>query len=441
MILGGGANAGPVAARLAEIGVEFDHGLALDLSRIEAALAALGHPERRLPPILHVAGTNGKGSTCAFARAIAEAAGLKAHVFTSPHLVRPNERVRVAGTLASDADLIAALDRIAATGRPVTYFEAVTAAAFLLFADTHADVTILEVGLGGRLDATNVVTPAMCAITPIDLDHMAILGDTVGKIAAEKAGILKPGVPAVIARQHPDAAASIAARAAQVGAPLLEAGVDWDVWSEHGRLAVQTTDRFFDLPAPSLPGGHQIENAATAVVAMLTLDAQLKGALGLDDDVLARGVSTAVWPARMQRLTRGPLADQARARGLELWLDGGHNPHGARAIAQALARFQAQAPRETWIILGVLDRKDLDGVVAPLAQAAAGIIGVPVPDSAASRDPRETAAAAARLGVAQSRTAETVSEALRAAPDGARVLICGSLYLAGSVLADNDPPT
>ncbi|MBU6371116.1 MAG: bifunctional folylpolyglutamate synthase/dihydrofolate synthase [Alphaproteobacteria bacterium] len=422
------------------MGVEFDHGHALDLSRIEAALAALGHPERRLPPVLHVAGTNGKGSTCAFARAIAEAAGLRAHVFTSPHLVRPNERVRLAGTLASDAALIDALDRIAATGRAVTYFEAITAAAFLLFAETPADVTILEVGLGGRLDATNVATPAACVITPVDYDHMAILGDTIGKIAGEKAGILKPGVPAVIARQHADAAAVIEARAEAVGAPLLRAGVDWDAWSEHRRLAVQTLDRLLDLPPPSLPGPHQIENAAVAVVAMQTLDARLGGALGLDDDACARGVASAVWPARMQRLQRGPLAAQARARGIELWLDGGHNPHGARAIAQALARFQAQAPRPTWIILGVLDRKDLEGVVAPLAQAAAGIVAIPVPQSAASRDPRETAAAAARFGVTAT-TAEDVTAALAQTPDGARVLICGSLYLAGAVLADNDPPT
>jgi len=429
---------GPVALRLAEIGAEFDHGLALDLSRIEAVLAALGDPHLHVPPVLHVAGTNGKGSTCAFARAIAEAAGWRAHVFTSPHLVAPNERVRLAGTLASDAALLAALDRIAATGCVMTYFEAITAAAFLLFAETKADVTILEVGLGGRLDATNVARPHVCAITPIDLDHVAILGDTIAKIAAEKAGILKRGVEAVVARQSAEAQAAIEGAATRVDAPLLRAGTEWDAWSEHGRMALQLTDRFLDLPRPALFGAHQIENAAVAAVAMIALDRRL-GTNAVNDDAIAEGLTRARWPARMQRLSRGPLADAARTRGIELWLDGGHNPHGALAIERALAALRAEAPRPTWVILGVLNRKDLDGVVAPIARSADAVVAVPVPNSAASRDPIEVRDAVAARGT-QARIAASCVEALAGAPNGARVLICGSLYLAGAVLAENDPP-
>ena len=430
---------GPVAARLAEIGVEFDHGHALDLSRIEAVLEALGAPHLRAPPVLHVAGTNGKGSTCAFARAIAEAAGLRAHVFTSPHLVRPNERVRLAGTLATDDELIEALNRIAATGLLVTYFEAVTAAAFLLFAEVPADVTILEVGLGGRLDATNVARPHACAITPVDLDHIAILGDTIGKIAAEKAGILKRGVPSIVARQHPDAAATIAAQAEAVGAPLLRAGIDFDCWPEHGRMVLQTSDRLYDLPPPALFGLHQIENAGVAAIAMLALD-RARGGSAIDDGALARGLERTVWPARMQRLRTGPLGEAARMRGQELWLDGGHNPHGARALARALTDLRAAAPRPTWIVLGLLDRKDLHGVVAPLAGACDGLIAIPVPHSPASRNPNETAEAARAHG-AHAVVAANAAEALARAPEGARVLVCGSLYLAGAVLEENDPPT
>ena len=424
-----GPGSGPVAARLAAIGQEFGHGFALDLSRIEATLAHLGRPQDRLPPIIHVAGTNGKGSTCAFARAIAEAAGLRAHVFTSPHLIKPNERVRLAGALAGDAQMLNALDRVGATRQTVTYFEAITAAAFVLFAETPADVLVLEVGLGGRLDATNVVTPAVSVITPVDMDHMAFLGDTIGQIASEKAGILKPGVPGVIARQQPDGAATIEARADAIGAPLLRAGVEWDAYAEAGRLLIQTEDRLYDLPPPALFGPHQIENAAVAAMAMRTWRPTL-----IDEDAIARGVSSAQWQARMQPLTRGPLAEIARARGCELWLDGGHNPHGARAIAGALATLQARARRPVVLIVGMLDRKDLDGFLAPLA-GVDRLIAIPIAGAAASRAPDEIAQRAQALGI-DAISAANAADALALAPDGARVLICGSLYLAGAILAE-----
>lgn len=428
----------PVSLRLAEIGREFDHGMALKLDRIEAALDALGRPQDRLPPVLHVAGTNGKGSTCAFLRAMTEAAGLRAHVFTSPHLITPNERVRLAGTLASDATFIAAIDRVASLGMTLPYFEVLTAAAFLMFAETPADVLILEVGLGGKFDATNVVAkPATTTIAPIALDHTAILGDTLDLIAGEKAGILKRGAPAVIARQPDPVMAVIEARADEVGAPLFRCGVEWDGWTANGRLAVQTEDRFLDLPAPNLIGAHQFDNAALAAATLLAWDGGR-----FDDDAFARGVTSASWPGRMQRLAHGALADIAHAGGADLWLDGGHNPHGALALAATLRDLHARAPRPLVLIAGMLTTKDADGFFAPLAGLVDALIAVPVDSSSASYAPNDLAVIATRHGI-QSSSAPTLIDAVKNAAalpkyhggEPPRILICGSLYLAGDALA------
>ncbi|MDX2234707.1 MAG: folylpolyglutamate synthase/dihydrofolate synthase family protein [Hyphomonadaceae bacterium] len=423
----------PVSRRLAAIGHEFNHALALKLDRIEAALDALGRPHDRLPPTIHVAGTNGKGSTCAFLRAIAEAAGLRTHVFSSPHLVRPNERVRLDGALVGDDAFIDAIDRVAATGLTLTYFEAMTAAAFLLFAETPADMLVLEVGLGGLFDATNVIArPAVAVIAPIDYDHTAILGATLTAIAGEKAGILKAGAPAVIARQPPEAMAVIEARAQACGATLLRCGEAWDAWPANGRLAVQTADRLLDLPAPALEGPHQFDNAGLAVAALMAwADPRI------DDAACAQGVRAAVWPARMQRLTQGPFAERVQARGGDLWLDGGHNPHGARAVAATLRALRARDPRPVVLVCGMLVTKDVEGFLAPLAPEADAFVAAPV-RSAAGRAPAELAALAAAHGIKASAeesidaAIETACVATAAAP---RILICGSLYLAGEVLA------
>jgi dihydrofolate synthase/folylpolyglutamate synthase len=427
----------PVAARLAQVGAEFGHGFALDLSRITTALAAMGDPHLRLPPVIHVAGTNGKGSTCAFLRAIAEAAGLRAHVFTSPHLIRPNERIRLNGVLVSDAAFIAALDQVAATGATVTYFEAVTAAAFQLFAQTPADLVILEVGLGGRFDATNVIPhPAVTVITPVDLDHQAFLGPDIKTIAREKAGILKAGAPGVIARQAMEGSASIEAEAQRVGAPLLRCGVEWDAWMQHGRLVVQTQDRLLDLAPPGLTGAHQVENAGAAVVAALALHDQR-----ITDDALSAGVANAYWPARMQRLKGGALGAIAAAEDAELWLDGGHNPHAARALARALDGLALRDPRPVTAILGMLANKDLAGFLGPLRGKIARVIAVPIHASQSGRLPEDVAAEARALGFDATTAPDLTKATTAASKGGGRVLICGSLYLAGEALALSDGVT
>mgnify|MGYP000355229447 CR=1 FL=1 len=424
----------PVSLRLAEIGHEFDHGMALKLDRIEAALNALGDPHLRLPPVLHVAGTNGKGSTCAFLRAMTEAAGRRAHVFISPHLITPNERVRLAGTLVHDDQFIDAIDRVAALGMTLPYFEVLTAAAFLMFAETPADVLVLEVGLGGTFDATNVIpAPAVATIAPIALDHMAILGNTVEKIAGEKAGILKRGAPGVIARQPEAAMEVIEARAALLGVTLSRCGVEWDGWRANGRLCVQTQDRFLDLPAPNLEGLHQFDNAALAVATLLAWDAAR-----FEDDAIAHGVTHAWWPGRMQRLTQGALAEIAHARGAELWLDGAHNPHGAAALAKTLAERDARAPRPLVLICGMLTTKDVDGVLAPLARNGVHFISVPVPYSTAARDPQKLADMAHKHGFVATHAPSLLDAMKNAAAlpgEPPRIVICGSLYLVGDALA------
>ncbi len=406
----------------------------LSLDRMRRLCAKLGHPERRLPPVAHVAGTNGKGSTVAFLRAIAEAAGLKVHVYTSPHLVRFAERIRIAGRLIDDDQLADILDRVETinAGDPITFFEVTTAIALVAFAETPADLCILEVGLGGVLDATNVVDhPAVTAITPVDIDHKEFLGDTVEAIAKEKAGILKHGAPGVIGRQGEAALGVIEATAARVGAPLTVMGRDFDAYAERDRLVFQGSDRLLDLPAPSLAGAHQFDNAGLAVAAALALnDARI------DEAAIARGVASATWPGRMQRLSAGPLGERATAAGAELILDGGHNPHAARALARALDDLNRPDPRPLVLIAGMLTTKDPNDFFAAFKSLSPRVFTVPFDEPAATA-PQALVQAAGDQGL-QASACAGVDEALtRALSHGERprIVICGSLYLAGEVLA------
>jgi dihydrofolate synthase/folylpolyglutamate synthase len=407
----------------------------LSLDRIEILLDALGRPQDGLPPVIHVAGTNGKGSTTAFMRAIAEAAGLRVHVLTSPHLVRFVERIRLAGELIGDRHLDAILNRVEAAnaGRPITFFEITTAAALLAFAEADADLCVLEVGLGGRFDATNVVDrPAVSVIAPVDLDHREFLGDDLGQIAWEKAGIIKPNRPVVSARQADAADAAIEAEAERMGAPLELMGRDFDAWGERGRLIFQDQRGLEDLPAPTLAGEHQVANAGLAIAAIRAL-----GDPRIGEGALAQGVAGAFWPARFQRLTAGPYGEMARTRGADLWLDGGHNPHAARAIALQLEKL-AQDGRPVTLIAGLLDNKDAKGFLAPFAPLKPRVIATAFEADAAT--PAAVLAAAARgAGIGAVEEAETVREALGRALQSEgpapHVLICGSLYLAGEVLA------
>jgi dihydrofolate synthase / folylpolyglutamate synthase len=415
----------------ADIFYAFPRKIDLGLGRVLEALDHLGRPHERLPPIVHVAGTNGKGSTVAFLRAIVEAAGKSAHVYTSPHLVTIHERWRVAGELISEADLLAFAEQVKALSLsvPVTVFEAETLVAFIAFAAKPADFTLLEVGLGGRLDATNVVTnPAMTIITPVDIDHAEMLGNTLGAIATEKAGILKPGVPCIVGRQQDEALAAIEARAAEVDAPLHVFGRDWDCFAQRGRLVVQSEDRVLDLPAPSLQGSYQYQNAGAAALAM--------SYLGLSNDEIGRGVASAVWSARLQRLTQGPFADLARAYEGEVWLDGGHNPHGARA---ACAHMMSLEHRPFGLVAGQLSTKDQTGFFAAFLAANPYVVCVPVRSSDAGVPPQTLAATARQAGlqaVIAATPLEGVATAFAILGQGARILICGSLYLAGDVLSE-----
>ncbi|MFN3521112.1 MAG: bifunctional folylpolyglutamate synthase/dihydrofolate synthase [Phenylobacterium sp.] len=414
-----------------------NHPSLIDLTtgRVERLLAALDHPERALPPVVHVAGTNGKGSTVAYLRAIAEAANLRVHALTSPHLVRFAERIRVAGALIADDALSDLIDEVEAAnrGQPISFFEISTVLALTAFARTPADLCIVEVGLGGRFDATNIFdAPAVSVITPVDYDHLEMLGPELSKIAWEKAGIIKPERPVVCARQMDEALAVIEAEAGKLGAPLSLMGREFDAWEERGRLMVQMEDRLLDLPAPSLFGPHQFANAGLAAAAALTL-----GDPRIDEAALARGVASAVWPARFQRLTAGPMAQMAAARGADLWLDGGHNPHAGRALAEAASRLVARDPRPLVLIVGMFARKDAYGFFAPFAGLAPQVITTAF-DSPNAAAPDDLAAAARQAGLSAT-TAADVKQALEAAVDAAgeppHVLICGGLHFAGEVLA------
>jgi len=405
----------------------------LSLDRMRRLCAALGNPQDRLPPVIHVAGTNGKGSTVAYLRAMAEAAGLKVHVFTSPHLVRFAERIRLAGTLIGDDQLSEVLARVeeANAGLPITFFEITTAAALVAFAEVPADLCIVEVGLGGVLDATNVVTPAVSVIAPVDIDHREFLGDTLAQIASEKAGIIKPGAPAVSARQREEAEDVIMRAATRAGVALTLMGQDFDAWSERGRLLVQMPDRLLDLPAPPLPGEHQFANAGLAVAALLTLaDPRI------DEAAMAAGIAATVWPARFQRLTAGPLAELARAAGADLWLDGGHNPHAGAAVARALGDLAARDGRPVALVSGLLANKDATGFFRPFAPLKAEVYAVTFEGHAAA--PAAQTAAAAELAGLRAHACNSLQDALAKAlarTPTPHVLICGSLYLAGEVLA------
>ena len=429
-------------ALLARLEKTVPAGWDLGLDRMMRLLARLGDPHRRLPPPIHVAGTNGKGSTTAFLRAVLEASGKTVHVYTSPHLVRFAERIRVAGRLVDDDALAAAIERAVAAnaGDPITFFELATVAAFLLFAETEADVTLLEVGLGGRLDATNVVEHRLASvITPISLDHEKFLGDTLEKIAAEKAGIVERGRPVVSAPQD-DAVVDVLERAAaRAGVPLSLGGRDWTSSLEDGRLVFRSETGLLDLPPPRLLGAHQIVNAGTALAALEAAD------LLPDAETIARGLVSVDWPARMQRLTTGALVDVAPADA-EIWLDGGHNPGAGDVIAATLADLGRRRPRPLVLIAGMLETKDPVGFFGPFSDLAEKVLTVPIDGGEhPGRDPAALAALIReKVGLAAEPApgVRAALERLRRETEGPapRILICGSLYLAGAVLAENGTP-
>ena len=416
----------------------------LSLERMSRVLDRLGSPQRRVPPVIHVAGTNGKGSTVAFLRAILEAAGKRVHAYTSPHLVRFNERFRIGGPgegkLVADEELIATMEECerANAGAPITVFEITTAAGLLLFARHSADVLLLEVGLGGRLDATNVIdNPLTTIITRISIDHTDFLGASVEKIAAEKAGILKRGVPAVIASQPRDALAVIERQAAKLGVPLKIAGEDWTATEERGRLVYQDETGLLDLPAPKLYGRHQFENAGLAIAALRTINRFTIPPAAYD-----AGMVKADWPARLHRLGHGALVDLAPA-GSELWLDGGHNPDGARAIAAALADLEERVSRPLVLIVGMLASKDCAGFLSNFAGLARRMIAVPVLGAEKGLSAEAVANTARDIGLSAT-SRDNLTEALEAVrkldlDPPPRILITGSLYLAGEVLRENGP--
>ena len=414
----------------------------LSLDRLQRLLAVLDHPEKKLPPVIHVAGTNGKGSTVAFLRAILEAAGQRVHAYTSPHLVRFNERFRIGGPggskLVSDEELVATMEECerANAGGRITVFEITTAVGLMLFARHPADVLLLEVGLGGRLDATNVVDyPVATIITRISIDHTDFLGDSLDKIAAEKAGILKRGVPAIIASQPRDALAVIERQAARLGVPLKVAGESWTATEERGRLVYQDETGLLDLPPPKLYGRHQFENAGLAIAALRAIKKFVVPPAAYD-----AGMVKAEWPARLHRLGQGRLVDLAPA-GSELWLDGGHNPDGGRAIAAALADLEERVSRPLVLIVGMLASKDCEGFLSNFAGLARRMIAVPVPGVETGLSATTVADTARAIGLSAT-TRESLTEALVAArmldlDPPPRILITGSLYLAGEVLREN----
>ncbi|MEM8655127.1 MAG: folylpolyglutamate synthase/dihydrofolate synthase family protein [Pseudomonadota bacterium] len=401
----------------------------LTLDRVWRLLSALGNPQNDLPPVIHIAGTNGKGSTQAMIRSGLEAAGHRVHAYTSPHLARFHERIRLAGELISEDELTARLDEcyVANGGADITYFEITTCAAILAFARTPADFTLLEVGLGGRLDATNVVNePALTIITPVSMDHEAFLGDTLAKIAGEKAGIIKRRVPVIVGPQDDDGLEVIEAQAARLGAPVLVYGQHWHAAPERDGMIYQDEVGLLDLPRPILPGDHQIQNAGIALAALRHL--------GCEEAACEAAVTNAQWPARMQRLRAGPLVDQAAAA--ELWLDGGHNPAAGQALAGVL---RGLPKRSTHLICGMLNTKDARGYLRPLADEVDSLTALSIPGEANTLPAAETAHAARDVGMT-AYEAEGVAQALQAILERdrhARVLICGSLYLAGAVLREN----
>jgi dihydrofolate synthase / folylpolyglutamate synthase len=417
----------------------------LDLERMLRLLARLDHPERKLPPVIHVAGTNGKGSTIAYLRAILEAAHLRVHVYTSPSLVRINECFRLGriggGVLVSDDELSAALEQCerANAGAPITIFEVETAAALCLFAQHPADVVLLEVGLGGRLDATNVIdAPLAAVIAPVSMDHTEFLGDTLAAIAGEKAGIIKRNAPVICAEQTPEAMAVIEQQARRLHAPLHAAGEGWHVNVERGRLVFQDDRGLMDLAAPRLFGRHQFDNAGLAIATLRAQDL-----FKIEPAAFEAGVVNAEWPARMQRLASGALVDQA-PQGCEIWLDGGHNAEGGCVVAAALGDLEERVSRPLVVIVGMMGNKDAGAFLANFAGLTRHIIAVQIPDRDNAMPPDRLADAARALGM-RVETCAGVEAALRSLTRLAyevppRILITGSLYLAGHVLAANGTP-
>jgi dihydrofolate synthase/folylpolyglutamate synthase len=401
----------------------------LTLDRVWRLLEALGNPQDDLPPVIHIAGTNGKGSTQAMIRAGLEGAGQRVHAYTSPHLARFHERIRVAGSLITEDALTDILDECYAAnnGKTITYFEITTCAAILAFARTPADYTLFEVGLGGRVDATNVFAkPALTIITPVSFDHPQFLGNTVAEIAGEKAGILKRCVPAIITRQPDDAMEVIEARAERLGAPMLVQGQHWDAWEERGRLIYQDETGLLDLPPPALMGAHQFQNAGTAITALRHL--------GFGEDACEAVPINVTWAARMQNLSHGPLIDAAPDA--EFWLDGGHNAACAGTLAETLTRLPT---RPTHLICGMLNTKDISGYLEPLVLHAASLTAVSIPDEVNTLPAGVTAKAARDVGMDANEADSVMSavEAILARQSDARILICGSLYLAGAILREN----
>jgi dihydrofolate synthase / folylpolyglutamate synthase len=416
----------------------------LSLERLLRLLERLDHPEQKLPAVIHVAGTNGKGSTIAFLRAALEAAGRRVHAYTSPHLVRVNERFRLGradgGILVSDEELADVLTECegANAGAPITVFEMMTAAGLLLFSRHPAEVLLLEVGLGGRLDATNVVErPCATVITSISRDHTEYLGDSLVKIAAEKAGILKPAVPVIVAPQSDEARGVLERQATRLGAPLIMAGTHWAVSPEHGRLVYQDEAGLLDLPAPRLYGRHQFDNAGTAIATLRSLEG-----LQLPLSAFETSLTTAQWPARLQRVTQGRLLGLV-PEDSELWVDGAHNPDAGRAIAAALADLEERVPRPLVLVVGMLATKDCDGFLRNFSGLTRRVIGVPIHQER-TLPPAAIAAAAQRVGIpadfaASLETALAAIATLDVAP-GPRIMVTGSLYLAGELLAANQTP-
>jgi dihydrofolate synthase / folylpolyglutamate synthase len=435
----------PLGELIARLSALHPDRIDLSLARIQLLLQRLEHPERELAPVIHVAGTNGKGSTIAYLRAILEAAQLRVHAYTSPSLVRINECFRLGraggGALVGDEELRAALERCerANAGAPITLFEIETAAAFCLFAQHPADVVLLEVGLGGRLDATNVIeSPLAAVIAPVSMDHTEFLGDTLTTIAGEKAAIIKRNVPVICAEQSPEAAAIIEAQARRMHAPLYTAGQEWHVNVERGRLVYQDERGLMDLAAPKLFGRHQFDNAGLAIATLRALDT-----LKVDAAAYEAGIVGAEWPARMQRLASGALVDQAPP-GCEIWLDGGHNAEGGRVVAAALGDLEERVSRPLVVIVGMMANKDAGGFLANFAGLTRHIIAVQIPDRDTAMPPDRLADAARALGM-RVETLGSVEAALRSLARLAyevppRILITGSLYLAGQVLAANGTP-
>jgi dihydrofolate synthase/folylpolyglutamate synthase len=436
---------GSLEALLARLSGLHPERIELGLERMQRLLELLEHPERALAPVIHVAGTNGKGSTIAYLRAIMEAAGLRVHAYTSPSLVRINERYRLGrlgrGSLVSDDELYAVLERCerANAREPITIFEMETAAALCLFAQHPADAVLLEVGLGGRLDATNVIdAPLATVIAPISVDHTEFLGETLSTIAREKAGIIKRNVPTICAEQPPEAMAAIEQQTSRMRAPLHAAGQEWQVNIERGRLVYQDDRGLMDLAAPRLFGRHQFDNAGLAIA---TLRAQ--GLFRIEAAAFEAGIVHAEWPARMQRLASGELLSGA-PHGCEIWLDGGHNAAGGRVAAAALGDLEERVSRPLVLVVGMMANKDAGAFLANFAGLTRHIIAVQIPNRDGSMPPDRLADAARQLGM-RVETAASVEAALSSVARLAyevppRILITGSLYLAGHVLAANGTP-